>query len=299
MTIFPNIYILFIVWLSIIAYIWYSIFLSPKILLPQSSINQNKKLLRNTNKYIYILLSIIIPLNIYIPYTSNRPNIIITIDSSLSMSATDLQPSRSEYISNLINKSITTLPNKFTINTFATNIYDIAKYISSDQIPQNLKTIKLQTWSALGDALIYDNLLLSNNDNNILILATDWWANVWYDHHQALYKISWLQKPIILLAIYNTWYKIATSKNWQDIYISSDTWFINTLLSNPINSWIIINESNQNSFIDGKILSQIITNYNSKYHSSKYIYINYIIWLIWLLQSIFLIYTYLIWKIKK
>ena len=293
----PNLYILFIVWLSIIAYIWYSLFLSPKILIPQNKISQNKKILRNTNKYIYILLSIIIPINIYIPYTSNRPNIIITIDSSLSMSATDLHGSRSEYISNLINKSTTNIPNKFTINTFDTKVHEIASYISSDQIPNQLSQIKLWIWSALGDALIYNHVLLSHWDD-ILILATDWSANIWYNHHQALDQILLSKKPIILLAIYNTWYKIATNKNWQDIYISSDTGFIDKILSDSINSWIIINTNNQDKFLDWSVLANIINSYNQKYSHTEYIYINYIIWLIWIIQSLRLLQISLKLKIK-
>lgn len=285
----PNIYILFIVWLSIIAYIWYSFFFTPKILIPQNKISQSKKIIRNANKYIYILLSIIIPLNIYIPSSHTWPKFIISIDSSLSMSATDLQSktnsNRSEYISDIIKKSTTNLPNKFTINTFDAKVHEIASYISSDQISNQLKQIKLWVWSALGDALIYDHFLLSHW-SDMLILATDWSANIWYNHHQALDQILLSKKPIILLAISNTGYKIATDKNNQDIYISSDTGFINKILSYPINSWIIINASNQDKFSDWSVLADILRSYNQKYSHTEYIYINYIIWLIWIIQSL-------------
>lgn len=262
--------------------------MTEKVLLPKNKINSHRKFLRNTNKYIFIIISLLIPLNIYIPYDKVLPNVLLTIDSSLSMSALDLLPNRSEYIYNLLNNSLTTLANKFTINSFDTNIHEFGKYINANQIPNELKKIRLWTGSGLGDALIYDDLLLSDNED-LLILMTDGSANVGFDHHQALAKIK---KPIILVAINNTWYKIATDKNNQDIYISSDTGFINKILSDSTNTWVVISSDNQNIYSDWKILKQILENYNAKYQKIIYIYLNWILWIIWILQSLRFGYIY-------
>ncbi len=283
----PNIYIFAIIWLILVSYFFWINNL-PKILVPKSKINQNKKNIWILNKYIYLILCILIPTNIYIIYQKNFPNILLTVDSSLSMSALDIYPSRSEYIYSLLNKSITTLPNLFTLNSFDTNIHQFGKYMSSQETLSQVSKIKLWTGSALGDALIYDSLLL-NHDHDILVIITDGSANIWFDHHQALTKI---RKPIVLLAMYSTGYKIATDQNDQDIYIASDKIFVDKVLSDLNNTGIIISNSNQNLLQNSNLLKQILDYQNQKYQKNDYFYINWILVSIRMLQNMWFLYIY-------
>lgn len=295
----PNIYLISIIIILLSIYIYYSNFLIAKILVPSDKIHKSKKLLRNSIKYIYIMVSVVISLGGYWYYDKQYPNIIISIDSSLSMSATDLQDSRSEYISNLIQKSIAWLDNKFLLNSFDHQVRDIAKYIDSESVIDKMSQIKLWTGTALGDAIIFVQFVSeSDRKKDILLLVTDGSANVWFDPMQALDK---LQIPVILVGIYNTGYLIWTDQSDRNIYISSNMWFLEKILQNSENSGFLLDSTNQDKIYNDDVLRKIILSHNKTYMDYKYFYIIYIFGPIWLLMSLWLLWINFIksYKINK
>ena len=155
--------------------------------------------------------------------TKNWIDIVIALDISWSMDAEDLKPSRIEVAKNVIWKFIWKLSSdRLWFVVFAwkpfTSIpltfdYEIAKETLENISTKNInQQIRWLNWTAVWDAILMSkNIFKPENEKNknrekVLILLTDWDANVWVDPVLAakLLKKDWIK-------IYTIW---IWSKNW-------------------------------------------------------------------------------------
>ncbi len=199
-------------------------------------INDLKKIFGNNSYlfYIKILLLFLIFIN-YILIIAN-PNIwntteivkkngidiVIVLDISGSMEAEDLKPNRMEAAKNVINnfiskiktdriwlvifawKPFTSIPLTFDYNILTENIDNI----STKNINQWINWLN---WTAIWDAILMAKTLFktkkevkNNNDvtdrEKVIILLTDWDANVWVEP-----TLAWLSAKEEWIKIYTIW----------------------------------------------------------------------------------------------
>lgn len=158
--------------------------------------------------------------------TKNGIDIVLALDISKSMEATDLQPNRiekaKETISHFIEKQktnrvwlivfswkpISSVPLTFDYNILTETLENL----STDTLNQNVSGLD---WTAIWDALLmWKNLFWTWTREKTIILLTDWDANRWVDPVIAS-KLLWEEK----IKIYAIWIGSKTGgiievKNW-------------------------------------------------------------------------------------
>lgn len=164
--------------------------------------------------------------------TRNGIDIAIVLDISKSMLAEDITPNRIEsaksVISNFIWKitsdriSFTIFAGKPFVSIPLTfdykNIIKYVKSITTDSIRQDISGL---SWTAIWDWLIVGVDSLTNNQNDkkrekVIILLTDWEANMWIDPKVALKYVR--DKNI---RIYTIW---IWKPEWTELYVTDSFW---------------------------------------------------------------------------
>ncbi len=156
----------------------------------------------------------------------NWIDIVIALDISGSMESEDLKPNRLGAAKQVINQFINKLKTDrvwmvvFAWKPFISIPLTFDYNILSETINRlSTKDIK-SNWTAIWDAILMSKTLFKNNKKDtkrekVIILLTDWDANVWVDPKiAALYaKENWIK-------IYTIW---IWSKTWG--YITYNNWF--------------------------------------------------------------------------
>jgi Ca-activated chloride channel family protein len=196
-----------------------------------------KKVFKNNNYKFYlkifllwlILVNFIVILanpnkiNVSEKIKKNWIDIVIALDVSGSMEAEDLKPNRLESAKNVINWFIKNLKtDRVWMVVFAwkpfTSIPLTFDYNIISETLNRLSTKDIQSnWTAIWDAILMSKTLFKDKDKNrekVIILLTDWDANVWVDPKIA--AISAKEKAI---KIYTIW---IWSESWG--YITYDVW---------------------------------------------------------------------------
>ncbi len=170
--------------------------------------------------------------------TKNGIDIVFAFDVSYSMNANDLNPNRIESAKTILNdfldyqstnrlglvvfswKPFTSIPLTFDYDILKQTIGDL----STSVINQNVSWL---SWTAVWDALLMSSNLFKNKDREkVIILLTDWEANVGIDPEIAAQKLK--QENIKLYSIW-IW-----SKEWWEIEINN--WpFTQIAKINPLN----------------------------------------------------------------
>lgn len=187
--------------------------------------------------------------------SKNGIDIVLVLDISTSMEATDLTPTRIEKAKNVLNdfllkqetnrlwlvvfawKPFTSIPLTFDYNILKETISNI----NTNSINQNNYYL---WWTAIWDAILMWETLFEKNEKykdreKIIILLTDWDANIWVD--PLLASLSSKEKNI---KIYTIW---IWSKEWG--VISYYTWpFLQTQKIPPLNDESLIKISNNTSW---------------------------------------------------
>lgn len=160
----------------------------------------------------------------------NGIDIVLAMDISGSMEADDLKPNRIEAAKNVINdfiwnlktdrlglvvfawKPFTSIPLTFDYNILKENITNL----STKNINQNVNWLN---WTAIWDAILMAKTLFkapsleSETDykkrEKVIILLTDWDANIWVDP-----TLAWLSAKQEWIKIYTVW---IWSENWWNI----------------------------------------------------------------------------------
>jgi len=220
----------------------------------------------------FILINFIVILanpnstNISEKIKKNWIDIVIALDVSGSMEAQDLKPNRLEAAKNVINwfikklktdrvwlvvfawKPFTSIPLTFDYNI----LWETISRLDTKNVKSN--------WTAIWDALIMAKTLFKpakGEDENdykkrekVVILLTDWDANVWVDP-----KLAWLALKKENIKIYTIW---IWSEKWG--YISYNIWwFINRQRIPPLNpkdlkyiakqtGWVYFRANNNRTF---------------------------------------------------
>lgn len=222
--------------------------------------------------YLKILLLSLIFINFVIiianPNTSNVSeniskngiDIVIALDISWSMEAADLKPSRleaakkviSDFVSNLKSdrlwlvvfswKPFTSIPLTFDYNIISETVWNLS-----------IKTINQQVhwlnWTAVWDAILMSKTLFKAPKNTseeeyskrekIIILLTDWDANMWVDP-----ILAWLSAKEENIKIFPIW--IWSKEGW---YIYYNVWpFKKELYIPPLNDDTLIKIANETSW---------------------------------------------------
>lgn len=217
-----------------------------------------KKIFKNNNYkfYLKILLLWLILINfILILANPNKINIsekikknwidiVIALDVSGSMEANDLKPNRMAVAKKVINDFIKKLEtDRLWLVVFAWKPFtSIPLTFDYDILSQTIKRldtkiIKNLNWTAVWDSILMSKTLFTNkcrgepcihpNREKIIILLTDWDANVWVDP-----ILAWLSVKKENIKIYTIW--IGSKKWW---YITYDMWpFKQRQKIKPLNS---------------------------------------------------------------
>lgn len=181
--------------------------------------------------------------------TKNGIDIVIALDLSASMNATDLKPYRLESAKWVIEKFINNQKtNRLWLIVFSwkpfTSIPLTFDYWVLNQTIDNLSTKTIDQsksslwWTAIWDAILMSNNLFEEEDREkAIILLTDGDANVWVDPKIAALKSKEKDIKVYTIGIwskdgwsfiYNDWYfnrevKVPALKEQDLIYISNQT----------------------------------------------------------------------------
>lgn len=269
---------------------------------------------------IFVIFSIILAnpnkANIEKHIKKNWIDIVLALDISKSMEAVDLKPNRiekaKESISKFIEKQktnrvwlvvfawkpISSVPLTFDYNILVENL----KNLTTDSLNQNIRWL---SWTAIWDALLMSkNLFNQNKDSNknkdkkakqnrekVIILLTDWDANVWVDPVVASKLLS--EEKIRVFTIW-IW-----SLKWWTIKVNN--WFFQqTAKIPPLNStalkkiakntnWYFFRATDNNSIdkifnkLDELEKNDIEVNVTKNMENYYEIFINILIILIWIL----------------
>jgi len=196
----------------------------------------------------------------------NGIDIVVVLDVSGSMEANDLQPNRLEVAKSVINnfvdklksdrlwlvvfawKPFTSIPLTFDYNILKETI----SRLKTDTINQQKRSLN---WTAVWDAILMAKTLFKNekkdeNREKVIILLTDWDANVWVDP-----VLAWLSAKKENIKIYAIW---IWSKKWW--FISYNVWpFVQKQRISPLNdkylkkiasdtNWLYFRAENNNTF---------------------------------------------------
>lgn len=165
----------------------------------------------------------------------NGIDIVIALDISGSMEAEDLKPSRIDAAKNVINdfiwklktdrlwlvvfawKPFESIPLTFDYNILKETIWNL----STKNINQNQRWLQ---WTAIWDAILISKTLFKapkweseeeyKDREKVIILLTDWDANVWVDP-----ILAWLSAKDEKIKVYTIW---IWSEQWW--YITYDVW---------------------------------------------------------------------------
>ncbi len=162
----------------------------------------------------------------------NWIDIVIALDVSGSMEAEDLKPNRLESAKNVIEwfiknlktdrvwlvvfawKPFTSIPLTFDYNILSETINNL----NTNVINQQKRWL---SWTAIWDAILMSKNLFKKDKENkefdrekVIILLTDWDANVWVDP-----KVAWVSAKDNNIKIYTIW---IWSKTWG--YITYNIW---------------------------------------------------------------------------
>jgi len=219
------------------------------------------------NAYSFIIRSILFSLvfifyiliisNPNLPITNQKTNkswidIVLILDISFSMEATDLTPTRldkaKEVLTQFINvqktnrvwlivfawKPFTSIPLTFDYNILKETLSNL----KTSTINQNNKSL---AWTAIWDSILMWETLFNydNNREKVIILITDWDSTTWVDPKLAAQNSK--EKSI---KIYTIW--IWSEKWWTAEYISG--WFKQTQVIPPINDSLLKEVSNITSW---------------------------------------------------
>ena len=196
----------------------------------------------------------------------NGIDIVVVLDVSWSMEANDLQPNRLEVAKSVINnfvdklksdrlwlvvfawKPFTSIPLTFDYNILKETI----SRLKTDTINQQKRGL---SWTAVWDAILMAKTLFKNEKKDedrekIIILLTDWDANVWVDP-----VLAWLSVKKENIKIYAIW---IWSKKWW--FISYNFWpFVEKERIPPLNdkylkkiasdtNWLYFRAENNDTF---------------------------------------------------
>lgn len=164
--------------------------------------------------------------------TRNGIDIAIVLDISKSMLAEDISPNRIESAKNVISSFINQIiGDRISFTIFAwkpfvsipltfdyNNLIKYVKSLTTDSIRQNIPGL---SWTAIWDWLIVWADSLTNNQSDkkrekVIILLTDWEANMWIDPKIALKYVR--NKNI---RIYTIW---IWKPEWTELYITDSFW---------------------------------------------------------------------------
>ena len=200
-----------------------------------------KQVFKNNNYKFYlsiVLLWLILINFIFILANPNKINIsekikknwidiVIALDVSGSMEAEDLKPNRLESAKKVIDGFIKNLKtDRVWMVVFAwkpfTSIPLTFDYNIISETLNRLSTKDIQSnWTAIWDAILMSKTLFKSDKDNkkedrekVIILLTDWDANVWVDP-----KVAWISAKEAWIKIYTIW---IWSKSWG--YITYDVW---------------------------------------------------------------------------
>jgi len=200
-----------------------------------------KQVFKNNNYKFYlsiILLWLILINFIFILANPNKINIsekikknwidiVIALDVSGSMEAEDLKPNRLESAKKVIDGFIKNLKtDRVWMVVFAwkpfTSIPLTFDYNIISETLNRLSTKDIQSnWTAIWDAILMSKTLFKSDKDDkkedrekVIILLTDWDANVWVDP-----KVAWISAKEAWIKIYTIW---IWSKSWG--YITYNTW---------------------------------------------------------------------------
>ena len=216
-------------------------------------INDLNKVFINNSKYYKIYLFLIFSVFVLFIFYFSKPffkssensikwNIQIVLDMSYSMNSDDILPTRFEASKGIISDFITNLKNYnlwlvvFSWKPYVwiplSNNYSVIKNILEKIDIDSIDTSKVYLqWSAIWDSLLLASKSLQNeNQNNIIILITDWDNNSWTDPLDAIKYVNNKSKDI---KIYTIWVwkdeKSLVYDDWKSIEID---WLNSELLKN-------------------------------------------------------------------
>jgi len=243
-------------------------------------------------------------------------DIVLALDISYSMNATDLSPNRIEAAKKVIIDFITKQEtNRVWLVVFAwkpfTSIpltfdYNILKETISNLKTDNINQNWSLAWTAIWDAILMSETLFENKDDKnidttknrekVIILLTDWDANTWVDPQLAaknskeenikIYTI-WIWSPEWWTIVYNTWPFQQVSQvpplNWEALQSISKTtsWKFFIATDNRVFEEIF---KKLESLDKKEIEVETKDIYNSNY--------TYFVYILWLLLFVFMFYTF-------
>lgn len=192
----------------------------------------------------------------------NGIDIMIALDVSLSMQAEDLQPNRIEAAKNIIVKFLDTLVSDrvwlvvFSWKPFTSIPLNFDYEVSKNMVEKITTKILNQSVEWLNGTAIWDALVFAwdsfgeNDRKKVLILLTDWSANVWIDPIMSAKYIQENSKenPIKIYTIWIWWEINATIKYQHPL------WFIQNL---------------KVEWVDEKSLRQIAEIWEAKYYRAE------------------------------
>lgn len=186
--------------------------------------------------------------NLFVERKYSWIDVVLAVDTSLSMLAEDIKPNRMTAARNTILKFIDWLRlwDRMSLVVFSWRPFtdipltwdlkilkEFAGHLSTDLINQNVIWLN---WTWLWDALLYsvDKFWKKNNREKVLILMTDWESNRWIDPYEAtklavdknvkvytiwVWRIEWAEIPIILQS-WKTWF--IKNPDWSKYLTSLD-----------------------------------------------------------------------------
>ena len=199
------------------------------------NLNDVKQVFKKNNYKFYlsiILLWLILINFIFILANPNKINIsekikknwidiVIALDVSGSMEAEDLKPNRLKSAKKVIDWFIKNLKtDRVWMVVFAwkpfTSIPLTFDYNIISETLNRLSTKDIQyNWTAIWDAILMSKTLFKEKKREkVIILLTDWDANVWVDP-----KVAWISAKEAWIKVYTIW---IWSKTWG--YITYDVW---------------------------------------------------------------------------
>lgn len=196
-------------------------------------------------------------------------DIVLIFDISKSMLAEDMKPNRIEVAKKVIWDFISKIKNDrlafvvfagkpFTSIPLTFDYEAIKNYINkltTDSINQEVPWL---SWTAIGDALITwaNSLFTKKDDTNrekVIILVTDWEANIWIDP-----KIAWKFIQEKNIKVYSIW---IGSKDWTELFITDQ--FGNKQYFKD-NNWVPIKAK-----VDEELLTNLSLSTKWKYYNAS------------------------------
>lgn len=166
----------------------------------------------------------------------NGIDIMVALDVSLSMQAEDLRPNRIEAAKNIIVKFLDTLVSDrvwlvvFSWKPFTSIPLNFDYEVSKNMVDKITTKILDQSVQGLNGTAIWDAIIFAwdsfgvSDRKKVLILLTDWSANVWIDPIMSAKYIQENSKenPIKIYTIWIWWEKNATIKYQHPLWFTQN-----------------------------------------------------------------------------